>query len=430
MSDRTKKRIDEDIERYRKGDIRLRITDREGAPLEKVSLHIRQKEHAFRFGGNLFMLDEFETEEKNAAYREKFPFNLATLPFYWNSLEPEPGAYRFTVDSPRRYRRPPIDLCLTYCKERAIEPKVHCLHYKNANPHWLYNRSVEEEKRATAKRFRVLSERYADIIPSWEVTNEHFDLNVTQNSRLFFEPDYTEWCFRMADRYFPANRLIINDYIVWDNTCVTSRTPYYLLIERLLRNGVSHLDSIGFQYHGFFPKIAEAHQAMFRYHPDHLLSVLDDYWKAFGKSMQITEMTIPAYSDSQEDEEVQAELLKHIYTLFFSHPAMEAIIYWNLVDGYAAYAPQGDMTAGENVYYGGLLRFDLSEKPAYRMLRHLTEEVWHTECDITPSPTGEAVFRGFYGDYEITVKGADGTTHTETVSATPTGTNQFTIRLS
>ena len=61
-------------------------------------------------------------------------------------------------------------------------------------------------------------------------------------------------------------------------------------------------------------------------------------------------MTIPAYSDSFEDEEVQAELIEKLYTVFFSHPAMEAIIYWNLVDGYAVAAPQGDMTKGENIY--------------------------------------------------------------------------------
>ncbi|MBQ7377508.1 MAG: hypothetical protein IJW71_04210 [Clostridia bacterium] len=31
-------------------------------------------------------------------------------------------------------------------------------------------------------------------------------------------------------------------------------------------------------------------------------------------------------------------------------PIKEERGYWNLVDGYAAFAPQGDMTAGENNY--------------------------------------------------------------------------------
>lgn len=63
------------------------------------------------------MLDEFETEEKNRAYREVFKdtFNLATVPFYWSDLEPERGKPRYTADSPKIYRRPATDLCVDYC---------------------------------------------------------------------------------------------------------------------------------------------------------------------------------------------------------------------------------------------------------------------------------------------------------------------------
>ena len=80
---------------------------------------------------------------------------------------------------------------------------------------------------------------------------------------------------------------------------------------------------------------------------------------------------------------------------------MEAVIYWNLPDGYAAFAPLGDMTAGENKYHGGVLRFDLSEKPIYRALYRLFKEEWHTDESFK---TEEKIgFRGFYGEYEITV---------------------------
>ena len=85
-------------------------------------MEIRQTGHEFKFGANLFMLDEFESEEKNRIYREKFPeaFNLATVPFYWNDLEPEEGKPRYAADSPKIYRRPAPDLCVAYCKEKGI----------------------------------------------------------------------------------------------------------------------------------------------------------------------------------------------------------------------------------------------------------------------------------------------------------------------
>ena len=118
-------------------------------------------------------------------------------------------------------------------------------------------------------------------------------------------------------------------------------------------------------------------------------------------------MTIPSYSYSPDDEEVQAELIKNLYSVFFSHPAMEAIIYWNVVDGYAAFAPQGDMTVGENVYYGGVRRFDLSEKPASKVIKDLFSNVWHTEAEETTDENGKAKLRGFYGEYEMEIHTPD-----------------------
>lgn len=41
--------------------------------------------------------------------------------------------------------------------------------------------------------------------------------------------------------------------------------------------------------------------------------------------------------NSAEDEALQAEVLEKLFTIWFSHPAMEAAIYWNLMDGYAAF---------------------------------------------------------------------------------------------
>jgi len=140
-----------------------------------------------------------------------------------------------------------------------------------------------------------------------------------------------------------------------------------------------------------------------------------DLYATLGKKLQITEMTIPAFSNSEEDEAVQAELVRNLYSVFFSHPAMEAAIYWNLVDGYAWKAEPGDMSVGENVYYGGLLRFDLSEKPAYRVLKELFTKEWHTETECATAENGTAGFRGFFGTYDLEIT-ADGKTVIKEIS--------------
>ena len=65
------------------------------------------------------------------------------------------------------------------------------------------------------------------------------------------------------------------------------------------------------------------------------------------------------------------------------------------------------MTSGENKFYGGFMRFDISKKPVYYTVKDLFTKRWHTECSVTTDEDGCASFRGFYGRYgaEITLSG-------------------------
>ena len=168
-------RIASGIEANRKGYASLKVVDAEGKPVEKAHLRIRQKTHEFKYGANLFMLGEFPNEEQNRKYEAYYAqaFNMATLPFYWNTLEPEQGKPRFAKDSPKIYRRPAPDLCLEYCEANGIMPKAHCLNYTAFMPSWAMG-DIAYEKACLDKRFRELAERYAKRIRDWEVTNETF----------------------------------------------------------------------------------------------------------------------------------------------------------------------------------------------------------------------------------------------------------------
>ena len=111
---------------------------------------------------------------------------------------------------------------------------------------------------------------------------------------------------------------------------------------------------------------------------------------------------MPAFTDNAADEQLQADTIEKLYKLWFSHPAVEQIVYWNLADGYAAFTTPGNMTEGENYYRGGLLRYDLSEKPAYKTLARLINREWRTDTTVTTDENGCATLCGFYGDYELT----------------------------
>lgn len=210
------------------------------------------------------------------------------------------------------------------------------MNYAHFTPQWAKG-DIWKEKHLLDKRFRELAERYSGRIRDWEVTNETFwGMRIPGYCTFYDQDDFIEWSFETAERYFHTNRLIINEAHsrIWDNEHYQgNRSPYYMQIERAIRNG-ARIDCIGMQFHMFYRAEKEAEETAQFYDPERIFDVLDTYAK-LGRSIQITELTIPAYAYTEEDEEIQAEIIRHLYSMWFSHPAMEAILYWNLADGFA-----------------------------------------------------------------------------------------------
>ncbi len=398
------------IEKYRKGNMSISIVDENGNIVPNAKIKINQITHEFKFGANLFMLDELETKEKNQLYKDYFKniFNMATLPFYWSSVEPERGKLRYDKNSEKYYRRPPIDLCIEYCEENGIEPREHGLAYDQTFPLWLKGASVDVAKVELERRFKEISERYANKIPTIEVTNEmYWGQGVTE---FYTHPSFLEWSYKTADKYFPNNELVINEGTseawLYECKCVA---PYYAYTEAAKLKG-ARIDAMGMQFHMFFSREEEIEKSKKLYNPIHLYNQMNLYSNLVD-NLQITEITIPAYSNDPLDEEIQARLTEYLYTVWFSHPNMEQIIYWNLIDGYAYVQDptpeairrtQGNMTIGENVYYGGLLRYDMTPKPVYLTLDKLINKRWRTKLELY-TQNGKVSFRGFGGSYEIEV---------------------------
>lgn len=420
--DYTEDRINLGIEKNRKGFAYITIKDEQGNLLNG-KIKIKQKSHDFKFGANIFMIDQFESEEKNNLYKEYFKelFNMATLPFYWSDLEPERGKLRYAKDSVNIYRRPAIDKCMEFCDENNIEPREHALAYEHFFPQWLAGASVEEIKREYERRCKEISERYADKINTIEVSNETWwDKGITP---IYEDPDFVEYVFKTARRYFPLNELGINEgFGIWNDNARTS-DRYYMQIEGALLKGTP-IDAIGLQYHMFHMKESYYDSTRRYYDPKHIYKIMDLYAR-FNKPLQVTEVTVPCYSDDEENENLQAEILKWLYSIWFSHENTEQIIYWNLVDGYAAFAEPGDMAVGENYFYGGLVRFDFTRKPSYYMLKDLIHNVWHTQ-EEKELVNGRTCFKGFYGDYNLEIS-VNGQVYNKEISLKKNYENEFEI---
>ena len=112
----------------------------------------------------------------------------------------------------------------------------------------------------------------------------------------------------------------------------------------------------------------------------------------------VSEVTIPTLGEGKEYEELQAEILKGLYSVWFSHPNVETIVYWNQIDGHC-YDAGPDSNWNENRCRGGIFHHDLTPKKAALALKKLITEDWHTALTITTDEEGYIEFRGFYGDY-------------------------------
>ena len=312
----------------------VQITDVQGKPIAGAKVNYRLKKHDFWHGSNIFMTGEMETPEKNEKYLKLISgaFNQATLPFYWNGVEPEEGKLRFAEGSVHLYRRPPADRCVKFCQENGITPKLHCLNYDQWTPMWV-PREVPEVKRLLEKRISEIAARYADKIPCMEVINETLcgynyaqwtptwmpqekpEVKRLQDDRastpFFWEDDLITWSFETARKYLPKTELVINEAtgFAWD-TFRKNRSWYASEIRDALAGG-AEIDTIGLQFHMFFRREDEAERALPYYSYERLWNTMEYYRNAFHRPLQVTEVTIPAYSWEKEDEEVQAEIIEY-----------------------------------------------------------------------------------------------------------------------
>ena len=125
-----------------------------------------------------------------------------------------------------------------------------------------------------------------------------------------------------------------------------------------------------------------------------VLQVLDQLGK-LNLPIHISEISLPTYPELPRTlaEEVQGELLRNFYRTWFSQKNCQSIVYWNLCDG-TAYGTESRFNAG-------LICSDFKEKNAYRILDTLVNHEWHTETTVATDENGEAVWNGFYGEYEL-----------------------------
>lgn len=378
--------VEERIRKHRTGLLSVRVLDRHGKPVKGVEVSVRQVNHAFLFGCNIFGLAPNDQSERQLKYRERYTalLNYATLPFYWGGFEPTQGA--------PDYAR--LDAMARWCSQHGLLMKGHPLVWHEVYPRWAPS-DPEKAIPLLGARVREIIAHYRGAITYWDVLNE------ANNAAMYPATGTGAWIKRDGPVDVVAttlrwareaskgagNTLLYNDFN-------TSEANVRLL--EGLRKKRALPDAIGIQSHmhgGTWPI-------------EKVWSVVEQF-AVFGKPIHFTEMTVVSgprpveqgsgWVTTPEGEASQADYVERIYSLLFSHPAVEAITWWDFSDN--------------NAWQGapaGLLRRDMSPKPAYDRLMALIKGRWWTQAAGRTDARGVYSTRAFQGAYKITVTDANG----------------------
>ncbi len=384
------------IDRHRKSDLRVVVTDRLGAPLPGVTVSVEQLRHAYRFGTavvssrivdapRVFTPESGITPESwrsdNARYREEILRNFNTVVTendlkwpQWNHVNRSPGVYsqQWTLDA------------LRWLQSHDYTVKGHTLVWGSwrFTPPWL--REMENDpdaiQRAVLAHIRDMGTATSDLAAYWDVLNE--PMSHRNLIELLGHDRVAEW-FKAARQYLPRSRLVMNEFDLVGNGGSAKRRADFLAFARDLRERGAPLDVIGFQGHFWSERFTA---------PENVWKIIDEVHAATGLPIMISE-----FDTNVPNERLQADFTRDFVTAWFAHPATEAFIMWGFWGG-AHW--MGDA--------GSMFRKDWSEKPNLTAWRDLVYGQWWTRESATTAEAGEATIRAFHGKHRVTVTTADG----------------------
>lgn len=402
------------IEQRRKADATVQVVDASGNPVAGAKVGIEQTRHAFLFGCNIFCWGRLNDPARESAYRQQFAelLNYATLPFYWPNHEPRRG-------EPQHSRAEQV---AHWCRQQGILTKGHPLAWNFADPAWLPD-DLDEIRRLQMARIDDCVSRFAGLIDRWDVVNEatHFEREefakrrAPKMSAMWQKTGRIEFareCFAHARKANPKAILVINDY--------RTDKAYERVVEQLAdAEGRRMYDVIGIQSH--------MHGGAW---PSRQIWDVCQRFARFGVPLHFTETTIlsgerkwddrprGAWPSTPDGEAYQAREVARFYTMLFSHPTVQAITWWDFSDAQAwKGAP------------AGLVRRDMSPKPAYQELMKLVKGKWWTRAAAETDAGGNAAFRGFLGEYAVTVGVPGNDPLRQQFRLAPGAKNVWTVRL-
>lgn len=458
------KKIDENIDKYRKADALLNFADLDPG----TEVRIEQIASQFVFGANIFNFDQLGTKERNRRYKEVFGtlFNSATIPFYWKKFEMQPDQPRFkqaywdteeywnNVAEPKRaphWRRPAPDPIIEYCEANGVRMHGHTMVWGNRNwhhPEWLFNEFASDEEKEVMRGWMTAHADEKEGILTDKFTDAYQKMTPEQIAGLV--PDYGEALKRLFEkRVVELGRYYGDRLPSWD-IANESATDF--------SNGVMIPgDAICKSHYGIMPGdyTYEAFKVAEQVLPENVLLNINDYKNddsyveqindllARGRKIDILGSQMHLF-DPQQCEDIaegkkietpqivwdkmnvlsKAKLPIHLSEITVTAPgddargrAIQAVVSYNLyrlwfsienMMGITWWNVVDDCGAPGEPTTSGLFTKNMEPKPSYFALNDLINKEWKTNLTVKTDSNSRVAFRGFKGKYRVTWKDKSG----------------------
>jgi GH35 family endo-1,4-beta-xylanase len=348
----------ERIERFRKSNITLLVTDSFGKPIQNANIHLELTNLKFGHGVTLPVTSydkRRSSKEKQEIGRELVldnEFNKIVLPNALKWRHYKPNAVDFILDWAKKHHLPVRGHALIWGKFKRAD-------YNVEKKKEYYIEHPEEFRKLLIQHIKEFTSKYKGRLAEWDVVNEPVPENEYTN--ILGKEEMVNW-FKTARKYAPNCTLFINDYSIIAGGDIQHREMYHDYIKFLVKNNTP-LDGIGFQSH-FAEPIA----------PEEIYKRLQ-YFEEFNKIFQATEFTFKNF-----DKKLVALFTKDFLTIIYSHPKAIGVVKWKAIDE------------------------PTNLNPMMSAWNYMFKNVWNTNKKIKTNNKGIVATRAFKGEYKVVVE--------------------------
>lgn len=391
------------IDRHRKADLTVVVTDAAGNPVPGAAVRVEMTKHAFGFGAaadaDLLAMsrEQFErlaagghgsyqgfTWDDVLTYRRVLAenFNKVVLE---NDLKI--GGWKAgTNNDGGRFRHDWTFAALEQLADRGVEVRGHYGVWGPIDAGQPWNTGgIDTGPEYGAKMLAYLKEfvpQIAGKVGEWDAINHIVGWGPETLGKRYGNEYYAQ-VIRLMRELDPRAEMWVNEGNILSGG---GQDPAYRAVVKDLIDAGSPPDGVGFMAHfrdGSLMGLPRMKEVM-------------DAYADMGVKLQLTELDYDGLNRT-----LQADYLRDVLTLSFSHPAMDGVVQWGF------WAPRhwrpDSAPWSEN--------WDL--RPHGQVYRDLVFRDWWTDATLKTAADGTATVRGFKGNYTVTVTRGDATATVE-----------------